>query len=122
MAVRMPTPGHAPAAHRGWAWRWLNGLADGSMAARMAHDAAITGLAASPDGRTLAVAPMDGSVRLLEAKQDPFGPDSKRRFQFRMPDSGARFCTETAAPDTNPRRGVHRRARERPDRFGRPAK
>ena len=58
----------APAAHRGWEWRYLNGLADESVAARKAHDAAITGLAANPDGRTLAVAPMDSGIRLLEAR------------------------------------------------------
>ena len=68
MAVRMLTPGHAPAAHRGWDWRYLNGMADESVAAHKAHDAAITGRAASPDGRTLAVAPMDSSIRLLDAR------------------------------------------------------
>jgi WD40 repeat protein len=58
----------APAAHRGWEWRYLNGLADESVASRKAHDAAITGLAASPDGRLLATTSADQSVKLWDAQ------------------------------------------------------
>ena len=44
----------APSRHRGWEWRYLRTRADESLQVVGAHDAVITGLAASPDGQWLA--------------------------------------------------------------------
>ena len=57
----------APAAHRGWEWRYLNARADQSDSACKAHDAAITGLAISPDGAMLATTSGDKTLKLWNA-------------------------------------------------------
>ena len=57
----------APAEHRGWEWRYLNALAAESFRDIRAHDAPITGLAASKDGKLLATTSGDSTVKLWDA-------------------------------------------------------
>jgi WD40 repeat protein len=57
----------APAAHRGWEWSYLHGLAHQSAAVIKAHDAPITGIATSPNGELLATTSADKSVKLWDS-------------------------------------------------------
>jgi WD40 repeat protein len=58
----------APAAHRGWEWRYLSARADQSESSCKAHDAAITGLAIRADGAILATTSGDKTVKLWDAR------------------------------------------------------
>lgn len=58
----------APAAHRGWEWRYLNGLAEQRAMERRAHDSAVTGLAVSADGGLIASTSGDKTVKLWDAR------------------------------------------------------
>ena len=58
----------APSRHRGWEWRYLRARADESLQVVGAHDAVITGLAASPDGQWLATSSSDKTVRVWDAQ------------------------------------------------------
>ncbi len=54
----------APAAHRGWEWRYLEALADQSLKSTPAHDGPVTGVAFSQDGRHLATTSTDKTVKV----------------------------------------------------------
>jgi eukaryotic-like serine/threonine-protein kinase len=52
---------------RGWEWRYCQQLVHPELATFPAHNEAVTRLTYSPDGRLIASASSDGSVRLLES-------------------------------------------------------
>lgn len=58
----------APAAQRGWEWRYLDARADRSAAAFAPHDATVTDLAHDPTGRWLASTAGDGSVHVIDVR------------------------------------------------------
>ncbi|MGH7576857.1 MAG: WD40 repeat domain-containing protein, partial [Longimicrobiales bacterium] len=57
----------APAADRGWEWRYLTDLSDRSAAVVPLEGGAVADLTVSPDGRWVAAAMADGRTHLLEA-------------------------------------------------------
>jgi len=54
----------APKKHRGWEWDYLSAQCDSSVATHKVSESAVTKLALSPDGKTLAVANSKGTITL----------------------------------------------------------
>lgn len=57
----------APKAHRGWEWDYLSKECDLSIATVQVGTKSLTKIQCSPDGKTLAVASVDGTVTLLNS-------------------------------------------------------
>ena len=58
----------APAEHRGWEWRYLSALSEGSEATFTVKGGAISDISVSPDGRLLATGSADGTASLLDTR------------------------------------------------------
>jgi len=58
--------GAAPEKHRGWEWRLLDALADGSLRTLHTHQDMIYSFAVSPDGARVATGSRDGALRVWD--------------------------------------------------------
>ena len=68
----------APERFRGWEWGYLEALADESARVIPAHQTIVNGLGLSPDGRLVASAAADQSVKLWNASTGAPGTNTDR--------------------------------------------